>query len=152
MLTEVCQYLRNWFTRAQYRGVFKIENGELQTQFDAGNEFGAVKIINGQYFRIINSALNDGVYKYPVTDLKDEEFDGAVWTMNVPPAVVSLCAEIEAWCEKYGGVDSAMLSPYQSESFGGYSYSKSNGGDADGANGVSWKTVFGARLAPWRKI
>lgn len=152
IIDEVCQYLRNWFTRSQHFGVFEIKNGELQTQYDTGNEFGGLNIKNGQYFRIIDSALNDGIYKYPTYNLKDEEFNGAVWILGIPPAVISICAEIEAWENKYGGTDSALLSPYQSESFGGYSYSKGNGSSADGGNAATWKTVFGGRLSPWRKI
>lgn len=152
IIDEVCQYLRNWFTRAQHFGVFEIKNGELQVQYDAGNEFGGLTIKDGQYFRIINSALNDGIYQYPTSDLKDEEFDGAVWVLGIPPAVISICDEIEAWEDKYGGTDSALLSPFQSESFGGYSYSKGSGSTADGGNAASWKTVFAGRLSPWRKI
>lgn len=151
MLTEVCQYLRNWFTRAQYFGEFTIENGELQTQFDGGAEYSTIKLAKGQYFRIIGSALNDGVYRYPANNLRDEVFSGAVWAMAVPPAVIALADEITAWQAKYNAPDSAMLSPYNSESFGGYSYSKSGTGAGSG-EGVTWKNVFGARLAPWRKI
>lgn len=148
MLTEVCQYLRNWFTRAMYFGTFKIENGELQTQFDSGG----IDVIAGQYVRIIGSRLNDGVYQYPTEDLQDEEFNGAVWTMSVPPAVLSIVQDIITWQEKYNTADSEMLSPYTSESFGGYSYSKGSNSSASDGGGTSWKNVFATRLAPWRKI
>ena len=43
----------------------------------------------------------------------------------------------------------AVESPYQSESFGGYSYTIKNGNDGQG---LSWKQVFAARLNEWRKI
>jgi len=152
MMTEVCQYLRNWFTRAQLIGAFTIKDGALQTQYDSGYEYGSIPLVDGQYFRIIGSALNDGVYQHPTDQLKDETFDGAVWTMAVPPAVVALANEITAWQEKYGETDSALLSPFSSESFGGYSYTKATGASADDASGGSWKSTFGARLAPWRKI
>lgn len=153
MLTEVCQYLRNWFTRAQCYGEFTISNGQLQTQYDDGMSFLNVPLINGQYFRIIGSVLNDGVYKYPATGLKDEVFSGAVWTMGVPPAVLAIDKEIDEWSAKYNTADSAMLSPFQSESFGGYSYTKGGGGSSEsGSSAPSWASVFGARLAPWRKI
>jgi hypothetical protein len=50
--------------------------------------------------------------------------------------------------EKYG---KAAESPYVSESFGGYSYTKSGGYEADG--GVNnWVTAFKTRLAQWRKL
>ena len=59
MLTEICQELRNWFDRdqAKYFGSFKIENGEISS------DDWTLDIIDGQCFRIIGSALNDGVYR-----------------------------------------------------------------------------------------
>ena len=63
-------------------------------------------------------------------------------------AVVELADEIAAWREKYGAV---MDSPYTSESFGGYSYSKASGaGDSTGSGG--WQSAFRARLNPYRKL
>lgn len=152
VMTEICQYLRNWFTRAQCYGDFTIENGSLTLQYDNGATFSNIPVVPGQYFRIIGSKLNDGVYKYPETHLKDETFSGAVWTMGVPAAVEAIAAEIKAWQTKYNKTDSEMLSPFNSESFGGYSYTKSGGRSDDGADGVTWKNVFGGRLSPWRKI
>lgn len=152
MLTEIFAWLRNWFPRSQLLGTFVIENGNLRLTYDDGAAFSNVPLVNGQYFRIINSAMNDGVYRYPTTNLTDETFSGAVWTMAVPPAVVAIIHDIKAWQDKYGGVDSTSMSPYTSESFGGYSYTKANGGDADGSAGASWQTVFGKRLSHWRKI
>ena len=116
VLTELCQELRNWFDRNQpkYYGEFAIENGVLVLSGD-------MSLRDGQYFRVIGSALNDGVHKYGVygDSLTDEEFTGAVWAMAIPPAVVDLAKEISDWIDKYGDV---MTSPFSSESFGGYSY------------------------------
>jgi len=151
MLTEICQYLKNWFNRKpdgsgypKYEGTFTIENGALT----------GVELTEGQYFRIMGSLFNDGVHRYGDGGLTDEEFDGDVWLMGVPPEIVQLAEDIEAWQEKYGGIDSAAMSPYQSESFGGYSYSKAGSGSASAsaANSGTWQTAFSARLAPWRKI
>ena len=103
----------------------------------------------GQYFRIVGSVLNDGVYEWPASDLKDEEFEGAVWLMAVPPDVIELDKKIDAWKEKYATVDSQALSPYQSESFGGYSYSKGSGGEGSGSK---WQGVFASELSRWRKL
>ena len=150
MLTEICQELRNWFDRdqAKYFGSFKIENGEISS------DDWTLDIIDGQCFRIIGSALNDGVYRKGIDALQDESFSGVVWAMAVPPSVIALSEEIEAWQEKYGGVDSAAMSPFNSESFGGYSYSKSGGGAASGGTGSAgtWKSAFADRLDRWRKI
>lgn len=141
-MTEVFQYLRNWFDRNQpkYYGQFKIENGALV------GEYG---IATGQYFRIIGSALNDGVYKYGDT-LEDEVFDGAIWLMAVPRDVRNLITEITAWQEKYGGIDSENMSPYQSESFGGYSYSKGTGSSESSV--PTWQSVFADRLGRYKKL
>ena len=78
MLTQICQYLRNWFVRDKYFGNFKIENGVL-TYADGT----ALPLLNGQYFRIVGSILNDGVYQTGEA-LADEEFNGAVWSMAIP--------------------------------------------------------------------
>lgn len=149
MLTELCQELRNWFTRDMDRwiGDFQIENGTL-------NDFSG-KLKPGQYYRVIGSVFNDGVHKYGDGDLTDETFTGTVWAMAVPPAVIALSDEIDAWISKYSGEDSVARSPFSSESFGGYSYSKSAGGQgsgSDGSKGGSWKAAFAYDLNRWRKI
>ena len=149
-LTEVCQHLKNWFNRKpngedlpRWKGTFTIANGSLQNS----------SLVEGQYFRIQGSLFNDGVHK--VGDvLTDEVFEGTVGSMSVPPEIVALVAEISAWQDKYGGVDSVNLSPYNSESFGGYSYSKSGGGAASTASGGAgtWQAAYESRLKMWRKM
>lgn len=145
-LFEVCKYLKNWFDRNQKKhiGVIKISGGELENTYD---------LKSGQYYRIVGSVLNDGIYKHPFNTLTDEVFDGAIWEMAIPQAFLSLCDDIEAWKNKYAAADSTALSPFNSESFGGYSYSKSSGAnDTAKDKSGTWQGVFGARLAPWRKI
>lgn len=144
-MTEVFQYLRNWFDRNQpkYYGKFIIENGAL---------VGDYKIATGQYYRIIGSALNDGVYIYGQERLDNETFEGAIWLMAVPRDVRNLIAEIGSWQEKYGGVDSVNMSPYQSESFGGYSYSKASGSSTSSASVPTWQSVFADRLGRYKKL
>lgn len=133
MLESVLQYLHNWFLVAVYDDLYTIKDGSIEQPF----------LQSGQYFRIVGSILNDGVYNYPVENLKDEEFTGSIWALAVPPAVLSLVDEITAWTAKNG--DSGA---YTSESFGGYSYSK-----ATNSKGVAvgWRDVFAAQLAPWKK-
>ncbi len=144
MLTELCQELRNWFDKERHFGTFVIENGSIDLS-EAG-------IQNGQYFRIVGSVFNDGVHQYPAADLTDETFDGAVWAMAVPQAVITLNQDIMAWQRKYGTADSEAMSPFTSESFGGYSYSKGSGSSGSGAGGVSWKSACASRLSLWRRI
>lgn len=160
MLTQICQYLRNWFERGVWLGDFRVSGGVL-TYADGT----ALPLLNGQYYRVIGSVFNDGVHKFgtetvtennahvtrPFETLADEpEFSGAVWEMAVPPVVVELDAEIEQWITDNA---KAIASPYQSESFGGYSYSLRGGTNSAGeATGATWQSQFAARLSPWRKI
>jgi hypothetical protein len=143
MLFEICKELNNFFDYERVYGKIAISNGEI-----AG-----VSFETGQYFRIVGSIFNDGVYQYPTDSsrLTDEEFDGAVWKMAVPPAFIDLCDEIKAWSDKNLLVDSAAMSPFQSESFGGYSYSKGSGSSESTNNAASWQSAFASRLNSWRK-
>ena len=139
ILAELCQELKNWFCDDSdiHLGTYTIQNGALSLPF----------LLEGQFFRVVGSVLNDGVYKYGEAELKDETFTGAIWAMRIPPSVVSLAEQIDTWIEKNG---EASLSPYQSESWGGYSYSLKSGSAESGS--LSWKTVFGSSLNRWRKL
>lgn len=147
MLSELCKEINNWFNYSQpkYFGQFVVLNGVLIGDFD---------LQDGQYFRIVGSTFNDGVHQYPATELDDETFEGAVWAMAIPKEVIALAAEIEAWKDKYQNVDSPAMSPYNSESFGGYSYSKGGGASSSGNVDLSgtWQGAFADRLNHWRKI
>lgn len=81
-------------------------------------------------------------------DLIDEVFDGAIWALSIPPAVIALAGEIADWKSKY---QEAANSPYTSESFAGYSYTKASGATQDGGTG-GWAAVFAGKLARWRKL
>ena len=136
MLTEICAEIRNYFEvpNGRHFGKFTISGGSI-----APLDF----LQEGQYFRIVGSVFNDGVYQYPATSLKDEVFDGAVWAMRLPPAVIALAAEIE----EFNKSDAGKPSVFTSESFGGYSYSKAT--DSNGKP-IGWKQAFADRLKPWR--
>ena len=146
MLTEICAKIRNYFTydEDKHFGVFAINGGIITPPID----------ISTDYIRIVGSHLNDGVHKVSDNDLVDEaKFEGAVWVMSPPKAFLDLVSEIEAWQTKNGGVDSSAMSPFSSESFGGYSYSKGYGGNAEGSGTFSgWDSAFASRLNVWRKI
>ena len=139
MLEQVLMHLKNWFLvpGGIHEGTYTIEDGGITLPF----------LANGQYFRICGSVFNDGLHQYPASDLKAETFEGAVWAMAVPKTVIDLSAEIEEWEKKNGD---ASVSPYQSESFGGYSYSKATDSASGGA--VTWQTAFRSRLNAWRKL
>lgn len=140
MLEQVLMHLNNWFLVPDgiHEGTYTIEDGGIALPF---------LVANGQYFRICGSVFNDGLHQYPAGDLKNETFDGAVWALAVPQAVIELEAEIEAWQKKNG---EAAAGIYQSESFGGYSYSKATDSASGGA--VTWQTAFRSRLNAWRKL
>ena len=139
MLEQVLMNIRNWFIvdGGVHSGTFTIEGGDIALPF----------LVNGQFFRIIGSIFNDGLYQYPATNLVDEEFPGAIWALAVPPAVIDLADEIQKWQEKNGEV---VASPYNSESFGGYSYSKATDTETGGI--ITWQSVFKKQLNIWRKI
>ena len=147
MLTEVCAEIKNYFTYAgdKHFGDFAIVDGHITPSFDFPTD----------YIRIVGSHLNDGVHKLSDNDLVDEDtFHGAIWIMSPPAAFLALVGEIETWQEMHGKADSAAMSPYQSESFGGYSYSKASGGSSEsGASSVpTWKSVYASRLKMYRRI
>lgn len=142
MLDELCAEIRNYFVQSErdkHTGTYTINGGTFSPPIDF--------LKAGQYFRVVGSALNDGVYKNDGCGvLTDEEFDGAVWAMSVPPAVVALADRIKAYTDS----DAAKPTPFVSESFGGYSYSK--GQNAAGAANNSWQAVFADELRKWRRI
>lgn len=146
MIADFFDEIRNYFEVEKYIERITISNGALQGFSD--------RLQNNQYFRIVGSVFNDGVYKYNQEGLLliDEIFHGAVWAMAVPPNVIALINEIQTWDTKYGNSDAAN-SPFQSESFGGYSYSKgSSGSSGGGGAAVTWQGQFGSRLNKYRKI
>ena len=139
MLEQVLMHLKNWFLvpGGIHEGTYTIEDGGIALPF----------LANGQYFRICGSVFNDGLHQYPASDLKAETFDGTVWALAVPQSVIELSTEIEAWQKKNGD---ASVSPYQSESFGGYSYSKATDSATGGA--ITWQSAFRSSLNAWRKL
>lgn len=146
MIDVICREIRNYFVNDEDKFInnYTIIDGILTP---------SVQIQEGQYYRIVGSVFNDGVYIKGSEQLTDEaEFRGAVWLMKPPKAFIELVNDITAWQDKYGGVSSAAMSPYNSESFGGYSYSKNaTTSNNSGVGGANWKSVFAARLAPYRR-
>lgn len=148
MLNELCGYLRNYFDKKRYFGDFTISGGAISGSVD-------LNLLENQYIRIVGSVLNDGVYQYPsdLVKLEDESFNGSVWALAIPKEVIALDAEIDAWRAKYEAVDGAAMSPFSAESFGGYSYQKSNNNTEGSSGGLGgWQNAFASRLSQWRKI
>lgn len=154
LIDEVCDYLNNYFDRnddhtplPSWRGEFSVVDGSIDL---------TGKVQTNQYFRIQNSIFNNGIYKYPASNLKDETFTGKISALAIPADFEALIAEMNTWMEKYGGPDSDVLSPFDSESMlGVYSYSKSKGAsgqNSDGSYSPLWLSAFGGRLARWRRF
>jgi hypothetical protein len=139
-ITDFCAEVHNWFDFKRSFGVFTIKDGSLIVD----------DMLNGQFFRIIGSVFNDGVYQYPASNLKDETFDGAVWYMAVPPDAIALMADMSEWEIKNADI---LQSPYSSESFGGYSYTKASGNASAGSGGqITVFSQFADRLKRYRKV
>ena len=141
MLEVVLTHLKNWFVVpcGVHEGTYTIKNSTLELPF----------LQDGQYYRICGSVFNDGLHKYGdfMDILQDETFTGTIWALAIPKAVVELSEKIEAWQTKNGD---AVASPFTSESFGGYSYTKAT----DSVTGAvaTWETVFRSQLNPYRKL
>ena len=148
MIGEICATIKNYFTHDadKHIGDFVISEGTISPVVDFPTN----------YIRIVGSRLNDGVHK--VSDLvehplQDEEFHGAIWVMSPPNDFLALVSEIESWQEMNGGTNSALMSPFTSESFGGYSYSKGSGSGASGASSIpTWQSMYASRLKMYRRI
>lgn len=137
MLEQILMHLNNWFLVPDgvHEDTYTIVDGSITLPF----------LQEGQYFRIIGSVFNDGLYKYGrYPGLTDETFNGAIWALAIPNSVISLAHDIENWQEKNGNV-----SPYTSESFGGYTYTRLTNSQG---NIAGWQDVFKNRLDRFRKI
>ena len=151
MLQNVCEHIHNYFIKDTLEGKYEIADGMI-----------SLPLIDGQRFLITGSALNDGLYTYHATwigndddteevGLQAESFTGKISALAVPPAVIALAGEINAWVAKYSA---SITSPYQSESvLGVYSYQMKAGSTQNGnAQPVSWQSIFADRLNRWRKV
>ena len=149
MLQQICEHIHNYFIKDRHEGIHEIADSMI-----------SLPLLDGQRFLIIGSVLNDGVYTYHDTGIKnddnteaaglhDETFTGTICGLAVPPAVISLSGEIKAWVEENG---EEVNSPFQSESvLGVYSYTKESGGSGAGGT-VSWEDVYRDQLNRWRRL
>ena len=149
MLNTICENICNYFIKDRFEGRFEIADGMI-----------SLPLLDGQRFLIQGSALNDGMYTFHDTGIKDdddssevglhdESWAGTICALSVPPAVLALSAEITAWVDAN---QESQNSPYSSESvLGVYSYTKASGGHGAGGS-VGWMDVFADRLKRWRKV
>lgn len=142
MLEAVLKHLNNRFEAYSLTREYTVAGGVIDLSQDW--------LQDGQYFWVEGSVFNDGLHRWPCSDMTDEKaFRGTVCALAVPKAVVELAGEIAEWVEQNGD---ALRSPYQSESFGGYTYSMASGG-GDGASATAtWQSQFRSDLNRWRKL
>jgi len=150
MLQQICEEVCNYFIKERHEGNFEISGGMI-----------SLPLLDGQRFLIQGSALNDGMYTYHDTGIKSDDdkalavglhaetWTGTICALAVPPAVIALAGEINAWVDANKEV---INSPYTSESvLGVYSYTK--GANGHGAGGtLGWMDVFSDKLKRWRKV
>lgn len=144
-LTAVCANIKNYFVRDKVTGTFTISPNTAPLD----------SLLDGQYFAVFGSVLNNGVWQNIAADLANlraETFTGEIWSMGVPRDFEQLCEDIAAWRAKNEATDSVNMSPYTSESFGGYSYSKGGSSGSDGGAAVTWQSQFAKRLNTYRRI
>lgn len=153
LLEQVLGHIHNWFVRDTIvASRCAITDGALPDSISS-------KLLDGQWYVISGSYLNDGLHQYHSTypqgqtsDLEDETFTGTVALLAIPRPLLNIVSEIGEWVES--GAGKASEGPYASESFGGYSYTlKSDSGANSGAGGLTgWRLAFRDRLNQWRKM
>lgn len=138
MLEQILLHIHNRFIVGSKSGRWAIDSGTVEVD----------GLQQGQYFWVEGSVFNDGLHQYPADDLTDETFEGRILFLAIPNTLIELSEEIGAWCDENASI---LGSAYQSESFGGYSYTKPSGGSG-GIAADGWQGHFRSRLNPWRKL
>lgn len=135
-LFEVCASVRNFFAadHEKHEGFFSVRNGQIVP---------SLYVAGANYIRVFGSAKNDGIHSLDETLVDEDGFKGMIWVMRVPEDFLKLVGKIEKWESENAKI---LESPYTSESFGGYSYSK------DTAGASSWQAKFKSRLDVYRKV
>jgi len=139
-LTSMCRIVNNYFVKEKVSGTF-----------DLNPNVAPISLIENQYFRIVGSIMNDGVYRNDAESLSTltaEEFQGEIWSMAVPRDFLTLCEEIEAFNTKMNEIASKD-NGFTSENFDGYSYSKAS--SLSPALQQEWSNI-NSRLNNYRRI
>lgn len=138
-VADVMRQCRNYFASGWVDGTFSI-SGNALPEFEDG------------YIFISGSRHHDGVWFVTggyltgrdVDGMPDEDFTGRVWLLSPTGDFLALCREIAGYDEKN------PVGAYQSESFGGYSYTRGGTGAASG--NYSWQAAYYDALTPYRRM
>lgn len=149
VLEQVLSHIHNWFVYDELDVRCSIEGGSLPA---------SVSIPEGAWYRIQGSLFNDGLHQHPADDLTDETFDGKVTICAIPRVLLSVVDEITDYIDAMNESDAAVReAKFQSESFGGYTYSLKGDSRANSASGgvsglTGWQAAFRSDLNPFRRI
>ncbi len=130
-MEELMLKCNNYFYRFREAGAYVISNNKIIGVRG--------KYAKGQYIRIINSILNDGVYKISAIaeneitieeGLNDEMFNGTICGLAVPSKFIDIANKIKAYDSEYKASDII------SESVTGYSYTKATNKDGKALTGT----------------
>lgn len=148
-LEDILWHIHNWFVRDSIPvRTCCIDDGSLPTSITD-------RMLEGQWYRIEGSYLNDGLHQHPDTGLGDETFDGTISLLAIPRPLLRLAERIQDYIDATTEASQkALRSPYQSESFDGYSYTLKDGSGADSASGglSGWQAEFAGQLNAFRKM
>lgn len=135
---------KNYFYKFKENGAYEIKANKI---------IGVKgKYLVGQYIRVLNSVLNDGVYQIKSvqedgivlsTDLADEIFTGTICGLAVPKSFLNVIAKIEEYDKTHKSTDII------SESVTGYSYTKATNNDGNVATGYD---IYKSDLRPYRRM
>ena len=151
MPQDICEYIHNYFVPLSADvNTYTVAGGMISPAFGAED---------GDRFLICGSRRNDGVYTWHpggikddddsnAAGLRDETFAGTIRVCSIPPVLLALSGEIKAWVDANSA---ALSSPYQSESFNGYSYTLKSGGTQGGGSCLTWRDQYGKQLERWRR-
>ena len=145
MLTEICAYLHNYFDYERHYGDISVIGNSL---FCNGKE---IVLDEGQYFALFRNRFALGVYKQG-EPLRDRTFEGSIWLLDFPDAILDADKFAKEWMEKNGSAGSEANSAFTSESYKGYSYSKGTNSKGKAGTSIFDNAQFAAMLNPYRKL
>lgn len=139
-ITAICRQVNNFFVKEKTSGNFALIPSVAP-----------IPLLENQFFRIVGSIMNDGVYQNnaeSLATLTAEEFQGEIWSMAVPRDFLALCEEIEAFNSKMNEIASKD-NGFTSENFDGYSYSRAS--SLSPAQQSEWDNLT-KRLNTYRRV
>lgn len=139
MMGAVLAHLHNRFEAEPVHGTFTATAGEISGS--------GLSLSPTQYYWVDGSTFNDGLHQCGTADLVAETFEGTVTPCRIPSDLSALVDEIEQWCSEHGG---AAADGLQSESFGGYSYTRAT--DPRTGAPMTWQGAYRSQLNQWRKL